>query len=67
MQLPSNPIPENKYISTSGQENYESTWMLFGIHDGHAYDLEISNLELELTHAVDGKEQQHFASILFPT
>ena len=56
MQLPSNPIPEDKYISTLGQETNEIKWMLFRIYDGHAYGLEISNFGLELTHAVDGKQ-----------
>ena len=62
MQLPGNPRPEDKYISTSDQESNEVKWILFGIHDGHEY----VDFELELTHVVDGKEQQHFACILFP-
>ena len=43
MQLPSNPIPEDNYLSASGQEKNEIKWMLFGIYDGHAYGLQISN------------------------
>ena len=48
IQLPSNPIPEDKYISTLGQENNEIKWMLLGIYDEHAYGLEISDFELVL-------------------
>ena len=36
MQLPSNPIVEDDYLSASGHEEGEIKWMLFGIYDGHA-------------------------------
>lgn len=36
MQLPSNPISEDDYLSASGHEEGEIKWMLFGIYDGHA-------------------------------
>lgn len=36
MQLPSNPILEDDYLSASGHEDSEIRWMLFGIYDGHA-------------------------------
>ena len=36
MQLPSNPISEDDYISASGHQEGEIKWMLFGIYDGHA-------------------------------
>ena len=39
MQLPSNPISEDDYLSESGHEDHEEgpvRWMLFGIYDGHA-------------------------------
>lgn len=36
MQLPSNPISEDDYVSASGYEEGEIKWMLFGIFDGHA-------------------------------
>lgn len=39
MQLPSNPISEDDYLSASGHEDHREgpiRWMLFGIYDGHA-------------------------------
>lgn len=36
VQLPSNPISEDDYLSASGHEEGEIKWMLFGIYDGHA-------------------------------
>ena len=38
MQLPSNPISEDDYLSASGHEDHEEgpiRWMLFGIYDGY--------------------------------
>ena len=36
MQLPSNPISEDDYLTASGHEDGDIKWMLFGIYDGHA-------------------------------
>ncbi|CAD6572113.1 MAG: hypothetical protein ASARMPREDX12_004951 [Alectoria sarmentosa] len=36
VQLPSNLISEDDYLSASGHEEGEIKWMLFGIYDGHA-------------------------------
>ena len=68
MQLPSNPILEDKYISASGQEKNKIKWMLFDIMTDMrtVSKSRFSIFESKLMHAVDGKQRQHFASIFSP-
>lgn len=66
MQLPSNPIPEDKYISILGQETNEIKWMLFGIYDGHAgWETAAALLELfvlYIVHELEAVSSSGFSS-----